>query len=166
MLQSKPRAFSSSGIAVRQGGAVEADLRDDRGVQMIRTIAGIVGGLIVWIIVATIVNLLFRVSWPGYAAAEISMTFTLAMMAGRLLLGALSSLCAGLGVARITKGNGTVAKILGIIVTAIFVPVHYGLWDKFPVWYHAIFLASIFPFTLLGAKLLRRRNRITQTLRA
>ena len=129
---------------------------------MIKTIAGIVGGLIVWIIVATIVNLLFRVSWPGYAEAEISMTFTLAMMTARLLLGALSSLCAGLAVARVTKGNGTAAKILGIVVTAIFVPVHYGLWDKFPVWYHAIFLASLFPFTFLGAKLLRRRNPTAQ----
>jgi hypothetical protein len=133
---------------------------------MIKTIAGIVGGLFVWIIVATIVNLLFRVSWPGYAEAEISMTFTFAMMAARLLLGALSSLCAGLAVARVTQGNGTAAKILGIVVTAIFVPVHYGLWDKFPVWYHAIFIASLFPFTLLGANLLRRRNRATQTLRA
>jgi hypothetical protein len=132
---------------------------------MIKTIAGIVGGLFVWIIVATIVNLLFRVSWPGYAEAEISMTFTFAMMAARLLLGALSSLCAGLAVARVTQGNGTAAKILGIVVTAIFVPVHYGLWDKFPVWYHAIFIASLFPFTLLGAKLLRRRNRATQVLR-
>jgi len=131
---------------------------------MIKTIAGIVGGLFVWIIVATIVNLLFRVSWAGYAEAEVSMSFTLAMMAARLLLGALSSLCAGLAVARVTKGNGTAAKILGIVVTAIFVPVHYGLWDKFPVWYHAIFIASLFPFTLLGAKLLRRRNRTTQTL--
>ena len=131
---------------------------------MIKMIAGIAGGLIIWFIVATVVNLLFRVSWPGYAEAEISMTFTLAMMAARLLLGALSSLCAGLAVARVTKGNGTAAKILGIVLTAIFVPVHYGLWAKFPVWYHAIFIASLFPFTLLGAELLRRRNRTTQTL--
>ena len=131
---------------------------------MIKTIAGIAGGLIIWFIVATVVNLLFRVSWPGYGEAEISMTFTLAMMTARLLLGALSSLCAGLAVARVTMGNGTAAKILGIVLTAIFVPVHYGLWDKFPVWYHAIFLASLFPFTLLGAELLRRRNRTTQTL--
>ena len=130
---------------------------------MIKTIAGIAGGLIIWFMVATIVNLLFRVSWPGYAEAEISMTFSLAMMAARLLLGALSSLCAGWAVARITNGNGAAAKVLGIVVTVLFVPVHYGLWDKFPVWYHAIFLASLFPFTVLGAKLLQRRNRTTQT---
>ena len=78
-------------------------------------------------------------------------------LAGRAVL----PLC-GLAVARVTKGNGTAAKILGIVVTAIFIPVHYGLWDKFPVWYHAIFIASLFPFTLLGAKLLRRRNPTAQ----
>jgi hypothetical protein len=132
---------------------------------MIKIVAGILAGLIVWFMVATIVNLMFRVAWPGYGEAEIATMFTLAMMVARLLLGAPSSLCAGFTVAWITKGNGTAAKVLGIIVTVVFVPVHYGLWDKFPLWYHAIFLASLFPLTLLGAKLLRRRNGTMQTLR-
>ncbi|HEY3029958.1 MAG TPA: hypothetical protein VGJ68_07230 [Bradyrhizobium sp.] len=61
------------------------------------------------------------------------------------------------------EGNGTAVKVLGIVLTAMFVPVHYGVWDKFPVWYHAIFLALLFPVTILGAKLLRRRNRTMQT---
>ena len=131
---------------------------------MIKMIAGIVAGLVAWIIVATIGNLMLRVAWPGYAEAEISMMFTLAMMVARLLLGALSSLCAGFVAARITK-NGTGAKVLGIIVTAMFFPVHYFLWDKFPIWYHVIFLASLFPLTLLGAKLSQRANRTVQTSR-
>jgi len=132
---------------------------------MIRMIAGIVAGLIAWIIVATIGNLMFRVAWPGYAEAEISMMLTLAMMVARLLLGALCSLCAGFVAARITKKNGTGAKVLGIVVTAMFFPVHYLLWDKFPIWYHVIFLASLFPLTLLGAKLAQRANRTMQTIR-
>ena len=132
---------------------------------MTKMIAGIVAGLIAWTIVATIGNLMFRVAWPGYAEAEISMMFTLAMMVARLLLGALSSLCAGFVVAWITKRNGTGAKVLGIVVTAMFFPVHYVLWDKFPIWYHVIFLASLFPLTLLGAKLSQRANRTMQTIR-
>jgi len=132
---------------------------------MTKMIAGIVAGLIAWTIVATIGNLMFRVAWPGYAEAEISMMFTLAMMVARLLLGALSSLCAGFVVAWITKRNGTGAKVLGIVVTAMFFPVHYVLWDKFPIWYHVIFLASLFPFTLLGARLSQRANRTMQTIR-
>jgi hypothetical protein len=132
---------------------------------MLKMIAGIVAGLIIWIIVATIGNLLFRVLWPGYAEAEISMRFTLAMMIARLLLGALSSVCSGLAVAWIAKGSGAAAWILGIVLTALFVPVHYRLWDKFPIWYHAIFLALLLPLTLLGAKLLRHRNRTMLTFR-
>lgn len=126
---------------------------------MIRTVAGIAAGLIVWFIVATIGNLLVRAVWPGYADAEISTGFNLAMMAARLALGALSSLCAGFTVAWITTGNSTAAKALGIVLTALFVPVHYVLWDKFPIWYHAIFLAGLFPLTLLGAILFARGNR-------
>jgi hypothetical protein len=132
---------------------------------MIKMIAGIVAGLIAWIIVATIGNLMFRVAWPGYAEAEISMMFTLAMMVARLLLGTLSSLCAGFVVAWITKRNGMGAKVLGIVVTAMFFPVHYLLWDKFPIWYHVIFLASLFPLTLLGARLAQRANWTMQTIR-
>ena len=132
---------------------------------MIKMIAGIVAGLIAWTIVATIGNLVFRVAWPGYAEAEISMMFTLAMMVARLLLGALSSICAGFVAAWITKRNGTGAKVLGIVVTAMFLPVHYLLWDKFPIWYHVIFLASLFPLTLLGARLSQRANRTMQTIR-
>lgn len=132
---------------------------------MTKMIAGIVAGLIAWTIAATIGNLMFRVAWAGYAEAEISMMFTLAMMVARLLLGALSSLCAGFVVAWITKRNGTGAKVLGIVVTAMFFPVHYLLWDKFPIWYHVIFLASLFPLTFLGAKLAQRANRTMQTIR-
>jgi hypothetical protein len=132
---------------------------------MIKMIAGIVAGLVAWTIVATIGNLMFRVAWPGYAEAEVSMMFTLAMMVARLLLGTLSSLCAGFVVAWITKRNGTGAKVLGIVVTAMFFPVHYLLWDKFPIWYHVIFLASLFPLTLLGAKLAQRANWTMQTIR-
>ena len=122
---------------------------------MIRGIAGGAAGLVAWFVAATIGNILFRVSWPGYADVETAMKFTLAMLVARLLLGALSSLCAGFVVAWITKGNGTAAKVLGVVLTAVFIPVHYGLWDKFPVWYHVIFLASLFPLTLLGASATR-----------
>jgi hypothetical protein len=71
---------------------------------MLRAVAGIVAGLIVWFEVATIVKLAFRALWPGYAEVESAMHFTIAMMFARLLLGALSSLCAGFTAAWITKG--------------------------------------------------------------
>jgi hypothetical protein len=44
-----------------------------------------------------------------------------------------------------------------VLLTAMFIPVHVGLWDKFPVAYHATFLASLLPLTLLGHTLVARR---------
>jgi hypothetical protein len=121
--------------------------------QIARGLAGIVAGLVCWFLIATIGNLLFRVSWPGYAELEIVSGFTLVMLIARLLLGAASSVCAGTTVAWITRGNRTSAVGLGIVLTALFVPVHYNLWEKFPIWYHLLFLASLLPLTLLGAVL-------------
>jgi hypothetical protein len=122
-------------------------------------ILGIVGGFVVWWVVASIGNVLFRVSWPGYAEVEPAMTFTFAMLVGRLLLGAVSSLCGGLVAAWIASGNATTAKVLGIVLTLFFLPVHYGLLDRFPIWYHLIFLALLFPITLVGSFLFLRMNR-------
>jgi hypothetical protein len=120
-----------------------------------RQIAGVVVGLVAWMVIATVGNVALRLSWPAYAAAEAPMQFDLAMMIARLIVGAVSSLGAGLAVARITRGNATATVILGLVLTAIFVPVHYGLWDKFPVWYHVVFLASLLPLTMSGAILVR-----------
>jgi hypothetical protein len=121
---------------------------------MRRTVAGIVAGLFVWVVVATVVNLLFRALWPGYAEVELAMKFTFAMLIGRLLLGALSSLCAGIVVAWIAKENATRAAIvLGAVLIILFVPIHYQLWDNFPVAYHLTFLLSLLPATFLGARL-------------
>jgi uncharacterized protein (DUF983 family) len=75
------------------------------------------------------------------------------MMAARLVLGALSSVCAGFVVAWVTKSSGMAAKVFGIMLIVMFIPVHYGLWDKFPVWYHVTFLVSLLPLALVGANL-------------
>lgn len=118
-----------------------------------RKIVGVVGGLVAWIFVATILNWLMRWGWPGYAEAEKPMTFTLPMLAARLAVGALSSLAAGAVFALIAKGAGTAATALGVVLLAVFLPVHYGLWDKFPLWYHVVFLVSLLPFAILGARM-------------
>jgi len=125
---------------------------------MLRTVIAIVAGLIVWIVVATLVNLLFRALWRGYAEVEIGMNFTLAMLLGRLLLGALSSLCAGFTLAWIAKGNGRAVIVLGVLLTVLFIPIHYQVWDNFPLAYHLIFLLSLIPVTFLGARLYSVRD--------
>ena len=126
---------------------------------MLRMILGIVAGFVAWFVLASIGNVAFRVSWPAYAQVEPSMTFTLTMLVSRLLLGVLSSLCGGFVAAWLARANVNAATILGVVLTVIFIPIHYGLWNEFPIWYHLLFLASLLPLTLLGAFLFVRINR-------
>jgi len=126
---------------------------------MIRIIASIVCGVVAWFIVATIGNLVIRLSWPDYVAVETSMAFTLPMMLARLLVSAVASLAAGALTAWIARGNRKAVMGVGIVLTLLFIPIHYNLWDKFPLWYHAAFLISIFPLTLAGAYLSGSANR-------
>jgi len=51
--------------------------------------------------------------------------------------------------------------IVGIIVLAMFLPVHIAIWSKFPAWYHLTFLLTIIPAVLAGALLQRSGKRAT-----
>lgn len=124
---------------------------------MIRAIIGVLSGLFAWVLIATVGNLALRVALPGYAEVEKAMTFSLTMLMARLLLGAVSSLGAGLTVAWITKRSGFSVKVVAGILFLVFLPLHYTLWDKFPIWYHIVFLASLVVMTLLGAMFVSSR---------
>ena len=118
-----------------------------------KTVAAVIVGLVTWILVATIVNFPLRAWWPHYHEAETAFNFTLGMKLVRLALGALASVCSGFVAAWIANGRRPAAIALGILLLVLFIPNHYLLWEKFPVWYHLTFLVSLFPLILLGATL-------------
>jgi hypothetical protein len=120
-----------------------------------KTIGAVLVALVTWIFVATVLNLPLRTSWPHYHEAETAFNFTFTMKLARLVLGALSSLAAGFVAAWIEKGRMRAAMLTGVILLGLFIPNHYLLWSKFPVWYHLTFLVSLVPLTLLGAALHR-----------
>jgi hypothetical protein len=126
-----------------------------------KTIGAAIAAVVTWFFVATMLNLALRVSWPHYHEAELAFNFTFAMKLARLLLGAISSLGAGFVAAWIGKGRIRAATLAGIVLLGLFIPAHYRLWSKFPVWYHLTFLVSLLPLTLLGAALYRRTCRKT-----
>jgi hypothetical protein len=126
---------------------------------ILKTVGTVIAALATWFFVATVLNLALRASWPHYHEAEIAFNFTFAMKLARLVLAAISSLGAGFVAAWISKGRMRVATITGIVLLGLFVPGHYRLWDKFPVWYHLTFLVSLLPLTLLGAVLNYRAGR-------
>jgi hypothetical protein len=125
---------------------------------MKRLIFAIVAGLVVWMLVATLLNFGLRAGIPGYAAAEPTMTFTLGMKIARLTLAALASLAAGAAADSIAPARRGIAWLLGAIILAMFIPVHIQLWARFPVWYHLFFLVTLVPLVALGAALTRSRR--------
>jgi len=121
---------------------------------MIRSTIAVIAGLLAWGICAVVLNLLLRLTLPGYTAAEPQMQFTTGMMLARLALpGGIPSVAAGFIGAWITPRNGRVIAVLITILLLVFVPAHYNLWTKFPLWYHVTFLGSLILLTWFGAKL-------------
>ena len=120
----------------------------------LKIVLGVLLGFVVWFGVATVGNLLIRHSMAGYAEAEPAMKFTLPMLLARLTLGGVSSVAAGFVCAAALR-LATAVKFFASLLVLFFIPVHYSLWAKFPVWYHAVFLVSIAPLILLGAGLTR-----------
>jgi hypothetical protein len=125
---------------------------------MLRSICAMIISVVTWFLVATVGNLLLRALLPGYAAVEAAMSFTLPMKLARLALGLISSPSAGIVCAAIANPGSQAAKVVAGIMVALFIPVHYMLWAKFPVWYHLFFLLSLAPAVLLGASLLPKRS--------
>ena len=124
---------------------------------MIRNIGAIVGGLVAWIVIATILDRGMRLAWPEYAAALPSMVFTLPMMFARLTEGAITTVAAGAINRLVACVPLWPALVQGAIILLLFLPVHYRLWHNFPVWYHLTFLGYLIPLTLLGSWFARKR---------
>jgi hypothetical protein len=125
---------------------------------MKRSILALIAGLVLWVLVASLLNRGLRAGLPGYVSAEPAMTFTLGMKIARLVLGALASLAAGAAVGRIAPSRRSLPWILGAIILAAFIPIHVQLWAKFPVWYHLVFLGTLVPLVALGAALTRSNS--------
>lgn len=121
---------------------------------MIRATIAVIAGLLVWAVVATGLDIILRHLLAGYAAAEPQMQFTLTMMFARLALpGGIPSIAAGFASAWISNKNSRVTAALIVLLLMIFLPTHYQLWTKFPLWYHLTFLGSLILLTWCGAKL-------------
>ncbi len=116
---------------------------------MLRLIGGIVAGVVVWAVVVTVLNFGLRYGMPGYAGVEKAMLFTVQMMAARLSISAVSSLASGYAAAAIGRRQMS-AIVTGVILLLLFIPVHYSLWHRFPIWYHLTFLTSLLVLSIVG----------------
>jgi hypothetical protein len=120
---------------------------------MARDILGVIAGLAVWMAIAGVAGVTMRSAWPEYASVADAMRFTLPMMFARLTIGALATLGAGWVAAAIARRSTLARATAGLLLVVVFVPQHIMLWDKFPVWYHLTFLASLVPLAYLGGQI-------------
>ena len=120
---------------------------------MKRPIIAFVAGLLLWVVVVSVLDRGLRFFVAGYAAAEPTYSFTLGMLALRLVIAALTSLIAGAVVAWIAPSSPRVPVLVGATLLLIFIPDHVRLFSLFPLWYHLVFLVTLIPLVMLGARL-------------
>src|ERR1700752_4300602 len=126
---------------------------------MVRSILAVITGIVTWMVVATLINFLIRALVPGYVAAEPTMSFTLTMMLARLALALVTSIIAGFAAAAVARDHMLAVYACAALLVLFFLPIHFKLWSRFPLWYHAFFLITLAPLVLLGALMWRRRGR-------
>jgi hypothetical protein len=123
-----------------------------------RTVLAVIGGLVAWAVIVTVIDIGLRLVLPDYRAAETTLTFTLTMKIARLAMAAVTSLGAGAIVGWIAPRSRWAPSIVGLVILALFLPEHVQLWPRFPIWYHLSFLVPLVPLVLLGARLRRTRS--------
>ena len=119
---------------------------------MVKTALAVIAGLVAWVALVSIAGLILRASWPEYSAVAASMAFTLPMLIVRLTISAVTLLAAARLTASIAPRATTATVVLGTVLVATFVPIHVGVWDRFPIWYHLTFLLTLVPLCVLGGR--------------
>jgi hypothetical protein len=83
------------------------------------------------------------------------MNFTLPMMIARLTESTVALVAASYAVVRLDRGSRAAPWAFALLMFTFFSAVHYTLWNKFPLWYHAYFLISLIAVPLLVARMER-----------
>lgn len=120
---------------------------------MKRTVFAVVGGLVAWVLIVSLVDRGLRLAMPGYEAAEPDLAFTLPMMIARLAEAVITSLAAGAVTRAIAPASARAPWIVGGIMLLLFLPQHVRIWAQLPAWYHLLFLITLAPLVVLGARI-------------
>lgn len=120
---------------------------------MVRTFLGVIGGLVAWAMIATLIDIGIRYAIPGYREAEPLLAFTLPMKIARLALSVIASIGAGFVTRWVAPASRIAPWIVGLVMLALFLPSHIQIGARLPLWYHLFFLLTLVPLVALGAQL-------------
>jgi hypothetical protein len=133
---------------------------------MKRAAVAFIVGLLTWGVVVSVIDRLLRIALAGYAAAEPTLTFTQGMMWARLIMAVVTSLIAGAVLGAIAPSSKRTPWVLGLVILAMFIPIHVRLWHAFPLWYHLTFLIPLAPLIAVGAWLKTRASTAGRPIQA
>jgi len=125
---------------------------------MVRTIAGVVVGIVAWFVVALGIAFVLAKLAPGLDAA-LKVHATATALAGRLAISFIGSLVSGYLAARI--GSQRAALVAGVLLLAFWGYYHVTvIWNQFPVWYHLTFFVSLVLLSVLGGRFAGQPKRV------
>ena len=119
---------------------------------MLKIIAGVVVGFIVWSILWVAGDAGLRAVWTSYDESVAAMRFSSAVLIVPLILTVIVSIISGYVAALISKGNGVAPLILGVLLLIVGIVVQLGVWNKIPLWYHLAFWILLIPMTVFGGR--------------
>jgi hypothetical protein len=126
---------------------------------MVRSVLGVVVGLILWAVGFYVLAIVLAQLWPDYAIharqwmRQGVYSFTPSMACCNLVFWVLAEIGAGWAAGKITKRREAVwvlAALLGVYLAALHLVI---FWTRFPWWYNLGVLIPAVPAVLLGGKL-------------
>ena len=123
-----------------------------------RKIAAIFVGLTAFAAFALVAGELTKALWPDYAMVQPTRSYTLPMLVARIVAGCVATLIAGWLAARVVHQEPQAGVFAGLGLLVLSLVWHVFVWYHYPVWYHLVWLISIMPMAVLGAKLCKRAN--------
>lgn len=124
---------------------------------MVRGIASVIGGYIVWTVIWLASGAGIQAAMPD-AFEETGMTSRTGVLLLLLAVSVFASLASGAtagAVARRAPGRHALICSLLLLVTGI--GVQASVWNEMPLWYHLPFLVLIVPVNLIGAAMFSRK---------
>jgi hypothetical protein len=126
---------------------------------MVRSVLGVVVGLVLWAVGFYVLAIVLAQLWPDYAIharqwmRQGVYSFTPSMACCNLVFWVLAEIGAGWAAGKITKRREAVwvlAALLGVYLAALHLVI---FWTRFPWWYNLGVLIPAVPAVLLGGKL-------------